>query len=69
MPTTTGDDRAARDMGFRAGFTIACVELSKAHGEDALAKMLLDNAGLSREAAKAATEADDHDEIDRIFDV
>jgi hypothetical protein len=60
-------DREARQIGFRAGFVIACVELHKTHGEDSLAFYLLRDAGIGRDAALAAVERDDHDAINAIF--
>lgn len=57
----------ARAAGFRAGFVIACVELHKTHGEDSLAFYLLRDAGISKDAALAAVERDDHDAVNQIF--
>jgi hypothetical protein len=57
----------ARRAGFEAGFVIACVELSKTHGEGQLARYLLRDAGIGLERAKAAVESDDHVALDNIF--
>lgn len=46
-PAMTPDEQEARRKGFTAGFAVACSELSVSHGEVALAKFLLTDAGIT----------------------
>ncbi len=53
---------------FTAGFFLACVNLSKDHGEDTLAFYLLQEGGFVEADAKAAgLEAEDLAEVRKIF--
>ncbi len=52
--------------GFVAGFTVACAELAKTHGEGSLAKMLWVDSGLTLDEARVA--GVDPDDLQTIRD-